>query len=105
MRALALILILLLAGCVSPGGGSVIVPTGITQATEVNGTGTIGSVLIGGFPWTYPIRFTGDGTLRLQYPATPHVWLDGDFTWEVVIPEQAPMVEAEMRAGRFKVGD
>lgn len=104
MRALTLVLILFLTACASTGGGAVIVPTGLYQETEAEGHGTIGSVHVGMMPVTYPIKWVGSGRIVLQYPAQPYLWLDGDFTWEVVVPEQAPMVEAELRAGRFKVG-
>ena len=108
MRATVLVLSLLLAGCVSDdtgyGPAPVPVPIGVSQVTEGTFDATLHPLYIGAFPWTYTMKYKGRGRVVLQYPAKPHVWLDGDFTWEVVVPTQADAIGAEMRAGNFKVG-
>jgi hypothetical protein len=107
MRALtlSLLLLLVLAGCaVDPGGGGgqVFIPGAITQRSEVQGSGTIGSIFIGAFAWTYPIRWSGEGTLTIQYPAQPHIILDGNFVWEPVYPEQREAIQREIALGNFR---
>lgn len=96
--------ILPLVGCYGASTPSpVIIPQAVYQRSSAEGSGVIGSIYIGPFPWTYPIRWKGNGTITLQYPTQPYVLLEGDFTWEPVYPEQLPAVEAERAAGRFAV--
>lgn len=106
--ALALVVCLLpvvMAACVADGSGpSPIVPIGVSQVTEGTFDAVLHPLYIGAYPWTYTIKYAGTGRVVLQYPQQPHVWLDGEFTWEVVVPDQAAAVAAEMRAGNFRVG-
>lgn len=90
-------------GCAAgPGGDVPIIAQVVHQVSEAKGEGVIGSVWVGAFPWTYPLRWKGEGKITLQYPATPHIVLDGDFEWEPVYPDQAPAIQAEMAAGRIQ---
>lgn len=103
MSKFVLILALLFAACVSSPGSPIIIQPGISQTSSVEGHGRIGSVLIGAFPWTYPIDWVGKGKITLQYPMVPHVLLEGEFEWHPVFPEQASAIAAEQAAGRFMV--
>ena len=99
--------LVVLLGCMSPGYDGPLpapAPLGVSQVTEGTFDATLHPLYIGAFPWTYTMRYKGSGRVVLQYPAKPHVWLDGEFTWEIVVPTQAAAVAAEMRAGNFKVG-
>jgi hypothetical protein len=98
-----IVLILPLLGCVSGGTSPIIIQPVISQTSSVEGHGRFGSVLIGAYPWTYPIDWTGRGTITLQYPAVPHVLLEGELEWHPVFPTDAPKIAAEMAAGRFAV--
>jgi len=107
MRAMILALCLVLLGCSAPGIDPQPYPTpvmGVHQVTEGTFDATLYPLYIGAFPWTTAIHYEGTGRVVLQYPAQPHVWLDGEFVWEVVDPNQVAVVAAEMRAGTFKVG-
>ena len=105
MRWLSLVALLLLASCVSSGDGTIIVQPGISQTSTVQGEGTFGSVTVSGFPFTYPIRWSGSGTITLQYPAQPYVVLAGELDWivEPFTPSDEPAVRAAMARGEVVI--
>ena len=92
----------LVGACMSPGG-NVVIPTEVKQMSTLQGEGEIGAVFIGGYAFTYPIRWRGSGSMTLQYPQTPHILLKGSLVWEPVVPGQLPAIQAEIAAGRFRV--
>lgn len=103
MKTLAALLIAgLLCGCVSDAATPIIATPGVHQVSTANGSGEIGAFYIGPFPWTYPIRWQGNGRMTIQYPAQPHLLLEGDLVWEPVFPEQRQAIEQQIALGNFQ---
>lgn len=73
------------------------------QKSTVEGQGEIGSMYIGLFAWTYPIRWNGRGSLTLQYPAVPYILLEGDLQWEPVYPQHTPNIQTAIARGHVVV--
>lgn len=104
MRLFSIIAALLLCSCaVAPaprGVDDVIVPQpiiGIRQVSRASGEGTFGSLFIGPYPFTYPMRWRGTGTVILQYPGKPHIIFDGEGEF-VVEPLDASSTAAAIQA-------
>lgn len=109
MRSLTVLLLVaavFMPGCITqPGGGDggIVVPMTVHQTSSIEGSGTIGSVYIGLFAWTYPIKWQGRGTMTLQYPAQPYIVLEGELIWEPVYPEQYPSIVQAISRGEIAV--
>lgn len=100
--SLAVLAALALTGCVStltPTPAPPITQT-IHQQTSVEGTLTIGSFMVHGIAVTYPVRVSGQGVYTLQYPATPHLIVDGDLVVEPVQGYESE-VRQSLAAGRI----
>lgn len=104
VRALALLLVLLLAGCQSAGPGPA-APLGFRQVSTFDGQGLLGPLEVGPIPFTFPVRYWGQGTITLQYPAQPHVVFQGDggYVVEPLTPSQRPQLEAAIARGEFLI--
>lgn len=106
MRTIATILAsLALVGCMSTGYSVDPAPP-ITQVlhqqSSLEGSGVIGSVMVSGIPVTYPVRWSGSGTLTIQYPATPHVIVDGNLA-VAPIPPYVEETRASIADGRMRL--
>ena len=102
-RAAVFVALIVLSGCSSMGGSVIQTPTAVTQVSSLQGEGVIGAFYVGPIPLTYPIRFSGSGTLRLQYPAMPYVSAEGDLVIEPVLPSAASGVAQDIASGRTRV--
>lgn len=101
---LATVILLTLLGCMSgDSGGAIFVASAIQQSSSIEGSGVIGSIYVGAFPWTYAIKWSGTGTMTLQYPAKPHIVLEGDLVWEPVVPEHSQLIQAAVARGEISV--
>lgn len=99
MRTTILSLVILLcAGCAT--GVSPI--QAVSQSSSLEGNGVIGAFTVGPVPLTYPVKFSGSGTLTLQYPAQPHVLIDGDLVVEPFI-QFASQTDATIASGRMAI--
>ncbi len=79
-KVLILLIPLLLVACQSPDGQPA-PALGLHQRSTLAGNGVIGSVMAGPLPLTYPLKWSGNGTLTIQTSA-PYVTLDGDLVVE-----------------------
>ena len=100
--ALALAAILCLTACTGTAIPVVVTPV-MAQTTTLDGNATIGSLTIGGFPWTYPIRAWGQGTITLQYPGPPYIVITGEIGYEIVVEpvseSDRPAIDAALARG------
>ena len=103
---LALLVLTGCASCTSASDSGVVSPIqAVRQHSKVAGEGEFGSLYIGPFPFTYPIRWRGNADVTLQYPQLPHVIIDGDneLVVEPISPEAANMVQQDVAAGRIVI--
>lgn len=92
----------ILAACVGAPNGQVVAPIQITA--DVNGEIQVSSLMVGGMPFTYPIKAWGVGTVTLQYPNQPHVDFVGDGGWviEPITPQDRARVEQLVASGAIR---
>ena len=89
----------------SSGLGGVANSMPVHQVTEFNGEGRVGALRMGPFTWTTPVRFWGQGTLTIQWPAKPHIAFEGDGGY-LVEPESAgdaAAINAARARGEFQI--
>lgn len=107
VTALLIVAAVLVCGCMTTsGGGSSVTPLqAVRQESRAQGEGEFGSLFVGPFPLTYPLRWRGNGTITLQYPQTPHVVFNGtaDFIVEPIAPEYVDRAHADVAAGRVVI--
>lgn len=103
--ALLLALALLCAGCASSPGPGPAAPLGFRQVSTFDGEGLLGPLEVGPIPFTFPVRFWGQGTITLQYPRQPFVVFQGDggYVVEPLDPSQRPQLEAAIARGEFLI--
>lgn len=105
MRPLLLVVVLVLAGCVTSPSDPAPIALGIQAVHDFEGEGIQHPITIGAFRWTTAIRYWGAGRLILQYPAKPHIvfYGQGGYVVEPLYPEQRPAIEAAMQRGEFAI--
>ena len=79
MKITIILALLALAGCTS---SSVTPVQAISQTSALQGSGVIGPMFVGPFPITYPVKWSGTGSLTIQYPTQPYVQTEGDLVIE-----------------------
>lgn len=99
---LAISLPMILLGCQSGGGGPLL--TAIYHETAIKGEVTVGSLMVGGVPLTFPCRAWGDGKVIAQYPALPHLDFvgQGGIIIEPIVPQHAEGLRAQIAAGTIR---
>lgn len=73
---------------------------------EFQGSGTQYPVTLWpGYVWPYTLRYSGEGTIKLQYPTKPNVTFhgDADFVVEPVFPVERPAIEAAIASGELLI--
>lgn len=104
MRNVAILLALALAGCAGLYGGGVEPAPPVTQTifkqSEVEGSGVEHPFMVHGFQITAGYTWSGRGKVTFQYPAQPHVIVEGSIN-VAPIPITAAQLHADVAAGRF----
>jgi hypothetical protein len=91
----------LLGGCQT---GATPLLTAIYHETAIKGEVTIGSLMVGGLPLTFPCRAWGEGKVVMQYPALPHLDFigEGGILIEPIQPRDAEGIRAQIAAGKIR---
>lgn len=104
MRLLAFSVLLLATACVGTmqPGPQPIDPT-VKFDVTINGEIDVSSITVLGFPYTYPVKAWGNGTVFFQYPMRPHVSFEGDGGWtiEPITPQDRAYVESLVASGEL----
>jgi len=106
MRTTLLALVALLCvGCVADDAGQPTVVAPVSQVSHVEGEIVLGSIMLGPYPLTFPIRAWGNGDITLQYPNKPYVSFDGEGGWivEPITPQYEATVRQQIAAGLVRV--
>jgi len=106
MRPTVLALVaLLMVGCVADSSGEPTVVAPISQTSHVEGEVVLGSVMLGPYPLTFPIRAWGNGDITLQYPNKPYVTFEGEGGWivEPITPQYEAEVRRQIAAGEIRI--
>ena len=100
---LMLVLCLLLAGCVAGPDGQPM-PVSFSQTSHLQGEVVVGSVMVGAYPMTFPIRAWGEGDLRIQ-SIPPYVTFIGDGGWivEPIEPKYEATVRRQIASGALRI--
>ena len=107
MRLFALVLVLCLApivgACVAGPDGQPM-PVSVSQTTHIKGEVTVGSVMVGMYPMTFPIRAWGEGDLRIQ-SVPPYVSFLGEGGWivEPIAPQYEATVRQQVASGALRI--
>ncbi len=103
MPKILLALVLVLAACTTTGG----LTMPVSMSGDIDGNWRQGPVLIGGIPFTYPIRAWGKGTYTISWPGPdglPIVTFVGEGGWivEPIQPQDTQYVEWLVATGRIR---
>lgn len=108
LRSVTLVIVaalaVLAAGCVTSDHTDYTAAP-ISQTSHIEGEVVLGSIHVGPYPLTFPVRAWGNGELTLQYPTKPHVIFSGDGGWivEPITPEDAPTVRRLIHEGSLRI--